>query len=59
MNEKRGERKGRTMVLDPIILPLSHLCFAPPNGREMRNGRTVVIMISHISTVKLSRYYAS
>lgn len=28
MDEKRGGRKGRTMVLDSIILPFSHLCFA-------------------------------
>lgn len=32
-----GRRVGRAMVLDPIILPLPHFCFAPPGQREVGN----------------------
>lgn len=31
---------GKAMVLDPIILPLSHLCFAP-SGQNSRKFETV------------------
>lgn len=37
---RRPRGGGKAMVLDPIILPLPHLCFAPP-GQGSRKSETV------------------